>query len=78
MYFYSNWKQLIKDLPVDKVFFKLSLTGGYVLKMMDDEGFVISPAPGEFGFLIPESHLRDCLEWLHENHYEFHQHSIIK
>jgi hypothetical protein len=78
MCYYSNWKQIIKRLPVNKVFFKLSLTGGYVLKMMDDEGFVISPAPGEFGFDIPEGYLDDCIEWLHKNHYVFHEHSIIK
>lgn len=74
----SNWKQIIKELPVEKVFFKFSFTGDYVLKLMDADGYLISPFPGEFGFLIPKSHLRDCIEWLDENNYSLHDHSIIR
>lgn len=76
--FYPAWKELIpKAEEIDCVCFKLDFNGNYALKMMKDGWFV--PVIGSnISIQIPRGEIRDALDFLENNGYILHEHSVVK
>lgn len=76
--YYPAWKELIpKAWKIDYICFKLDFYGGYALKVMKDDYFV--PIIGsDMSIQIPKGEIRDALDFLKENGYVLHEHSVVQ
>ena len=76
--YYSAWKMLIpKPNEIDFICFKLDFCNGYALKIIKNDYFV--PVIGsDMSIQIPRGEIRDALDFLKENGYVLHEHSVVK
>ena len=76
--YYSNWKRLIPSSDeIDFVCFKFDFTGNYALKMIKDD-FFIPVICEDMAIMIPVNQIADAVDYLRENGYAFHNHSVVK
>ena len=76
--YYPAWKMLIpKPNEIDFICFKLDFCNGYALKIIKDDYFV-PVISGEMAIQIPRGEIRDALDFLKENGYVLHEHSVVK
>lgn len=76
--YYSQWKQLIPSSDeIDCVCFKFDFTGNYALKMIKDDYFV-QVIGEDMAIMIPTNQIADALDYLKENGYALHDHSVVK
>lgn len=74
----QKWEKILpKASEVDYVAFKLSFKGGYALKMIKDDYFI--NINGEMAIEVSDNEeINTLIEYLNENGYKCHEHSIIK
>ena len=76
--YYYKWKKSIpKSDEIDCVCFKLDFYGDYALKIIKD-GFFIPVIDSDISIQIPRGEIRDALDFLKENGYVLHEHSVVK
>lgn len=76
--YYRDWKSLIpKAEEIDCICFKLDFYNGYALKAIKDDYFV-PVIDGEMAIQIPKNKIRDALDFLENNGYKLHPHSVVK
>lgn len=76
--FYPAWKELIpKAGEIDYICFKLDFYGGYALKVIKDD-FFVPVIGGDMAIQIPRGEIREALDFLKENGYVLHEHSVVK
>lgn len=76
--YYPAWKMLIpKPNEIDFICFKLDFCNGYALKIIKNDYFV--PVIGsDMSIQILRGEIRDALDFLKENGYVLHEHSVVK
>ena len=76
--YYPAWKMLIpKPNEIDFICFKLDFYGGYALKIIKDD-FFVPVIDGDMAIQIPRGEIRDALDFLKENGYVLHEHSVVQ
>ena len=73
----EKWRRILpKAKDIDYIVFKLSLRGGYALKIIKDDYFI--NIDGEMAIEVSDSEINTLIEYLKENDYKCHEHSILK
>lgn len=76
--YYPAWKMLIpKPNEIDFICFKLDFYGGYALKIIKDD-FFVPVIDSDMAIQIPRGEIRDALDFLKENGYVLHEHSVVQ
>lgn len=73
----QKWEKILpKAKDINYVIFKLSFRGGYALKIIKDEYFI--NINGKMSIEVSDNEINTLIEYLKENGYKCHEHSILK